>query len=302
MFKKCLKYDLKAFYKIWLIASAVVLVLSILCGFGISGFFSAIFTMESTTEAAQADPSLLTILVAIAQMIIAFLCYFLFLSTLIIFTSGTSILLYIRYYTHFFTDQGYLTFTLPVKRSTQFWSKATCGLIYSLGSGAVSAIAICIVIACISITSMLAPDGASFFPFEELQDLLRPENLGYSLICLVLGVVLLAAVSFASLMMQYLIITLAATLFRKLKVLSVIVGYYVINNIIAVPISYIGSYYVMFALLFLIMGLASVFTVPALGWLCIYALMLLGSVAMVTIGLIFGFFTIQRLERKLNLA
>jgi hypothetical protein len=103
-------------------------------------------------------------------------------------------------------------------------------------------------------------------------------------------------------MMNYLVITLAATMFRKLKILSVIVSYYVVNNVIAVPIIYVGTYGLMFALMFLAMGLETMFAVPVLAWLCIYALLLLGIVAVVTVGIILANFTVLRLERKLNLA
>ena len=301
MFKKCLKYEIKAFRKVWLIAAAVMLLLALLCGFGLGSFITAASTMDAM-ETEGAEPEILELAIVIARIVIGMICYIVLIYSLVIFLGGTSLMVYIRYYVKFFTDQGYLTFTLPVKRSTQFWSKAVSGLIYSTASGAVTLASIVIALGTVLLSLKLSPGTAESISFEGLGDILTPANVVYGLIALVLCIVFLAAINFASMMMQYLIITLAATMFRKLKVLSVIVADYVINNVIAVPIVYIGTYGVMFALAFLVMGLEAMFAIPILAWLCIYALLLLAAFGTVTVGLIFANFTVQRLERKLNLA
>ncbi len=300
MFKKCLKYDMRAFAKIWLIASAVVLIISILGGIGFSSFIGAITSMEELET--QTEPEFWETALVFARMMIGMVCYIVFIYTLVIYNGGTQIMLLIRYYTKFFTDQGYLTFTLPVRRSTQFWSKAVSGLLYSTASGLMTILSVITVIISIFISLLIAPDSAQQFDLSQLTQLLQPATVAYALVACVLGVLLVTAINFASLMMQYLIITLAATMFRKLKVLSVIVAYYVVNNVIAIPIIYVGIYYVMIAAVFLIMGLTGLMTVPILGWLGIYAIMLLAALGAVTVGMILANFTMQRLERKLNLA
>lgn len=302
MFKKCLKYDMQSFRKIWLIAAAVVLVVALVSGIGISGFVIAISDIEQAAE--SNEPGFVEALWIFARMIIAMVCYFAFLSTMTIFMSGSTILRYVRYYTHFFTDQGYLTFTLPVKRSTQFWSKAVSGLIYTLASMLVSLLAFLIVGVCILIGILFDPyASATMLPslFEELALISFPDVL-YVLGLVVLSVVLSVALQFAALMGEYLIITIGATLFRKLKLLSVIATYYVINNVLAIMPSFFGVYYFIFAMMFLSMGLIPLFTVPLLGWLGIYLLLIFASVLLLAIGFVFAFFSIQRLERKLNLA
>lgn len=300
MFKKCLKYDLKAFAKIWLIAAAVMLVVAVLCGIGIGSFVNAAVSMENLT--AQQEPSEWETMLAAARMIIGMICYMVLIYSLVIFIGGSSIMVYIRYYIKFFTDQGYLTFTLPVRRSTQFWSKAVSGLIYSTASGIVAFISVLFTLASVAVSLLLAPEIAEDLSLDGLTAVLTPANVIYGIIACLLAIILIAAVNFAATMMNYLIITLAATMFRKLKILSVIVSYYVVNNVIAVPIIYVGSYGLMFALMFLAMGLQALFALPFLAWLCIYALLLLGSLGAVTVGLIFANFAVQRLERKLNLA
>lgn len=302
MLKKCMKYDLRSFFKIWLIAAIVMLFISIIGGIGLGSFLGAIPEMEEMDT--ESSENLLPMILIIARMIIGIFSYIAVIYSLIIFASGTSIMLYIRYYTHFFTDQGYLTFTLPVRRSTLFWSKTLSALIYTVGSMLVTAISIFNVGACIVISLALNPQIAAEFGLDlpAMLSGLQFSTVAYALVLLVLCVIFIVALTFASLMMQYLIITIAATLFRKLKLLSVILSYYLINNIIAVPIMYIGIYYVMFAVMFLAMGLMTLFAIPILAWLGIYLLILIASVACVAVGLIFANFTVQRLERKLNLA
>lgn len=301
MFKKCLKYDLRAFGKIWLIAAAVMLVLAVLCSIGIGSLVNVVASME-TVVTDSADPEFLDNALIFARMCIGMLCYIVLIYSLVIFLGGSSIMVYVRYYIKFFTDQGYLTFTLPVRRSTQFWSKAVSGLIYSTASGLVALISVLMAIGSVITAIALTPEAAATFPLQELTGFLTPVNVICGIIALVLVLLLIVAINFASMMMQYLIITLAATMFRKLKVLSVIVAYYVINNVAAVPFIYVGTYGAMFAIMFLAMGLTSMFAVPILGWLCIYALLLLAALGTVTVGLILANFTVQRLERKLNLA
>ena len=41
MFKKCLKYDMAAYRKVWLIAAGAILLVSVFCGLGIGGLITA---------------------------------------------------------------------------------------------------------------------------------------------------------------------------------------------------------------------------------------------------------------------
>ncbi|MBE6697913.1 MAG: hypothetical protein E7581_05260 [Ruminococcaceae bacterium] len=303
MFKKCLKYDMRALGKIWLIASAVMLLLAVICALGVSCLPWTFTIMEQ--ESSNESPFLLFL--GIALMLVGMLSYIAIIYSIAIFMGGTNILLYVRYYLHFFTDQGYLTFTLPVKRSTLFWSKAVSGMIYMLGSAVVSVVSALIVVVGFLLPSIISPqvagamgmDFSSLFAHATLGDILC------GIVTVILFVVLMIAIEFASLMMQYLIITLAATMFRNLKFLSVIIAYVIVGAVFG--IGYFATYFIWIIYLaltvsFLGMGLMSLFTLPVLGWLGIWMLMLIGVVAALTAGVIFANFTMQRLERKLNLA
>lgn len=58
------------------------------------------------------------------------LLFFLLLFSLVPF--GTTLLIAARFYKNLFTDEGYLTWTLPVSGAQQLWGKIISGLIWSL--------------------------------------------------------------------------------------------------------------------------------------------------------------------------
>ena len=60
---------------------------------------------------------------------------------------GTILLIMIRFYKNFFTDEAYLTFTLPVKRSTLFNSKLLTAFIFNTASGIVTLIVVTVFLA-----------------------------------------------------------------------------------------------------------------------------------------------------------
>ncbi len=108
MLKKLIKYDLKEDFKYYWIGIIVVLILSILGGISISFWMSE-----------KEPPTYIGLLSNILGLIAFLGCVaFVILSTMII---------YFRFSKNFFTDEGYLTFTLPVSRLTQLNSKVISG-------------------------------------------------------------------------------------------------------------------------------------------------------------------------------
>lgn len=303
MFKKCLKYDLAATRKIWLIAAAVMLLLAIVGGIGISGIPIASLLMESQ---AASGPNM-GLFAAVALMFVGVISYIAIIYAVAIFTGGVNILLYVRYYRHFFSDQGYLTFTLPVKRSTLFWSKTVSGLIYMLATLAVSFVSILCAELGFVTPALLSPQIAEIMgmSFQGLFAGLSLLDALYGLVLLVLFLVLAVVIEFASLMLQYLIITLAATLFRSRKALGVIgvyAGIGAASMMLYFVTYFIWAIYLVLTIAMLGMGLFALFAVPVLGWLGIYLLILVLIAAALTAGTVFANCTMQRLERKLNLS
>ena len=110
MLKKCLKYDLRAVGRIWWILAASM------AGAFIVASLSLRVLVQSTLDP---DPSSVLLTLSIFGGLISILCVFAIFAAMTV----SIILVYWRTYTHFYTDEGYLTFSLPVKRSTLYLSK-----------------------------------------------------------------------------------------------------------------------------------------------------------------------------------
>ena len=106
MFKKVLKYDMRSIYNIWWIIAATVL------GVSVFGAFALRFTIANINDP---DGSLL----AVFSMFAAILSIVAVISSIAV----TSLLTHYRFYKNFYTDEGYLTFTLPVSRKVLLLSK-----------------------------------------------------------------------------------------------------------------------------------------------------------------------------------
>ena len=306
MFKKCLKYDLNALRKIWLIAAAVMVPISL---FGALGSFLYMNGIINLTAFEGQEVTTIIRVVTILMMLVGMLSLVVVCYASAFFMGGTSIMLYIRYFMHFFGDQGYLTFTLPVKRSTQFWSKTVSGMIYLLGSSLVTTFSVLCIVGGFALPMLFNPTLAEELGFDFTTVLGEAGWAGvlnalYILIAAVLILVLIFAVQFTSLITTYLLITLAATLFRNHKLLSVVIAYFGFGALMATGYS-IGYFfiviYIMLLVMFLVFGLFELFIIPILGWLAIYTLLLVACAAVVTEGLTLANFTMNRLERKLNL-
>ena len=135
MFRKVLKYDVGAIIRLWSLLTVTVLVLSIVGGLCWRGIVAA------TGEQAQM-PFIPLYILGIFLSIISIAAYGI----------ATLAFVLVRYYRNFFTDEGYLTFTLPVKRSTLFNSKLLTAFIFNTATAIVTVIAITVLLA-------IAPGG-----------------------------------------------------------------------------------------------------------------------------------------------
>ncbi len=106
MLKKVLKYDLKHVFKYWWIGAIACFALATLGGVGLK-----IDDMSMEKEL----PIVINIFSGLSIIIALF--------GFVIFSTFSEVLVIIRTYKNFYSDEGYLTFTLPVKRSTLLVSK-----------------------------------------------------------------------------------------------------------------------------------------------------------------------------------
>ena len=104
MLKRLLKYDLKSIFKYWWIGAITTVGAAILGGFCIN-----------ILESERSVPQSLEYFVGM-MLVIVVLCF-------VAFAIMSEILMFVRFYKNLFTDEGYLTFTLPVKRSEILNSK-----------------------------------------------------------------------------------------------------------------------------------------------------------------------------------
>ncbi len=283
MLRKCFKYDFLSVFKIWWIAAVTVLGLSVLAGFGYRNRYlhyldpDRYHLWENTAEGAY---------------------FFAIVAILIL----TTVLVAVRFYNNFFSDEGYLTFTLPVKRSTLFLSKILSGFVLSLMNVAV--IIISVIITGIIIPASQPQYANAFIEFVVeffgiLQEVPK-EDIGWLILYVFEITVISLLSSLVSLLLLYMLITIGATMAKKHKVAAT-VGLLV------------GFNYGMSALIIpaiLAMSLWADATSHLFGaqlsdneWLLFFAFIFLLFIGILTtVCALFGSITRGCIERKLNLS
>lgn len=203
MFKKLLKYDFKWMFSIWWIGAVSILALSIPSGFALRNLINVNFTQYGE--------------------IFNGLWIYVYYILLCLFPALGSILIFARYYCNFFRDEGYLTFTLPVKRSTLLLSKIVSGTMINILSAVTIILAICIVTIMApsdkgSQTPLLFAIAQEFFTFLFDVQTSRIWVVLYILLFLIISVLY----SVLSTLLTYLFITIGATVVKKYKLLATI--------------------------------------------------------------------------------
>lgn len=203
MFRKIFKYDFRACTRIMLLLVPLVWFLAVFAAMLIRALEADLFQEFVILEASAG-----------MGMFFSFLAIFCFPFVVLIFCLR-------RYYTHFFSDEGYLTFTLPVKRETLLWSKTLSAVLAMVIAAAAEIIAFLILIA-------LVPGGVSFLKdaTKELWEVLR-ESGAWSLVSLLF--VTTAVSTVGNLATVYFCITQGFLLAKKHKILAAFGLWYGIN-------------------------------------------------------------------------
>lgn len=276
MLKKLLKYDFKAVLKVWWIAAVAMLALGPVGGL-------CIYIESSPRHFPRIVYSIAGI--GILLTVIGF----------VVFLLLTIVLLANRFYKNFFTDEGYLTFTLPVTRGQLLSSK----LIVTMTTLVASAI-VCL----ISWFFIMLIGVEDFWPdFKELWvefwKLLQEEGfLGWAIVYVVEFIVIaLEATLFSTLFLSN-CITFGSIIAKKAKVVTSIVIYYLANNVFAFAM----GIFLMFGTVSLGNWLADV-NISETAEYSMVALLIFGIIAI--LGLLCSLlYTLQywMVDRKLNLA
>ena len=212
MLRKLLRYDFKAVLKYWWIAALSSVVLSLGGGWCIS-----IFTNEKDLpEALYVVATLLMIVVVLGLLAFAIL---------------TTILIFSRFYKNFFTDEGYLTFTLPVKRSQLLNSKLIVSTTTAMLTFLVLIIDIIVMIVLVSHEEIFTKEYWYGFVNDFLLEFFRDEYIAYYVLWFIEAFVIVVLLVIFSSLFMFSCITVASIIAKKAKVITAIGIYYVANSI-----------------------------------------------------------------------
>ena len=215
MLKKLLKYDFGAVIKLWSLGALAVLLLS--AG---GGLCMRILSSDRPFHG--------------MINLVAGLGTFLSVLSVVAFSILTFILLAMRYYKNFFTDEGYLTFTLPVKLHTVINSKlimvfamlVLTGIVTSLSSTIMQAIGDEYFVE--NMKDFFAGLG-SFFQMAE-----EAGMLGWAIVYVIEALLIMFFSSLFSVLFLGCCITFGSVVAKKAKVLASIGIYYGANWIFSV--------------------------------------------------------------------
>lgn len=288
MLRKVLKYDLRYIWRIWWIIAVSVV------GFSLLGSLALRFCINGLVQSSDESGALLA-------LILLFVVLGSFVA-IIGSTIGTVVLVFMRFYKSFFSDEGYLTFTLPVSRRTHLLAKTLNAVIWIIAQTA-------LMTGCIAVFMAIAfPDDSGAFinlgTFDVLGDLFGViwQGLGGWSIAYILAAILVAlAGSLFSIALLQLSITIGATIAKKRKVLVGIGIYYGVS---------MGSSFLMQAV-----GTSSLFSIIANAGTIfgnitsagrthglILSVLVLATALIATAAIVLWCITLDILERRLNLA
>lgn len=288
MLKKCLKYDFEAVLRTWWILAVSMLGASVIAGLGFR-FFSQCMVADEVNEG-------LTVLAAF----VAIGSYFCLLA-MIMGMTVSFILIFWRMYTHFYTDQGYLTFTLPVKRSTLYLSKVVMGTVLEAATVGV------LILGILFIALVVPPtEGGEFFInldwIGAIGDFCRGlvDVAGWWLILWIpAAVAILVLFALFQNGLIYFCITMGAVVAKRHKLIAAIGIYYGVN----LAVGLIGE----IIFLFLTAGIITIIMAAlasggVIMGLTVTAILFIVALAMAVLSAILHFMTVNKLEQKLNLA
>ncbi len=211
MLRKLLNYDFKAVFKYWWIAAVSSVALAFVGG-----------TCWSILVSGRVLPTVVDV-VSVLGIILTVLGF-------AAFSILSAVLVYVRFYKNFFTDEGYLTFTLPVKRAQLLNSK----LIMST----LTMIATCVILLADVFTMICIAYAQEIFSPDFWEEIAKIWNdmstaLGVYLPVYIGELVLLCLVVpiFSNLFM-FVCITFGSLITKKAKVLASIAIYYGASSVL----------------------------------------------------------------------
>lgn len=239
MFVKSIKYELRSVARI-----IVPLLIIFLCAAMIMSLgFMLDGRVFGFSKKAESSETILAVLFTLAEGFIGVGLFVLMIAINI----AVYILIIHRFYVSFFTDEGYLTFTLPVTIDCHLTVKIVSMFFWNLAALIVTLLGGLIIFGGLYIgytekaTEFLS--GISFMLEILLSGL--TQTIGHIGIQVVLSVLAFLATSIFQSLLIYFSICLGCMLFKKHRLLGAIVGIFAVNAIYSL-VSTIGSYILTF--------------------------------------------------------
>lgn len=232
MFAKLLKHELRS-------TGAVMGVLSLAAlGLGLLGGLDLMFLVRffETTEDENSAMAVLAVLLMLGLFVI-------FLG-LMAYAVGSSIFILIRFYRNKFTDEGYLTFTLPVNTHQIFLSSWISLVIWNLVISAVMMLSFLLVISfgLLPVKDVIAESMGEMFSVYDILFGTAWESVKDSMGVSVVHYLLSAVVQLLQTPLLYMTsIVLGATVAKKHKLLAAVGFYYLISTISSTVLSFVSA-------------------------------------------------------------
>lgn len=228
MLKKLLKYDFNAIFKYWWIGALTTVILAI-AGAGCG----------SILETEKELPAGVTIFATIGMVLVVL--------GILAFIIFSELLVYVRFYKHLFTDEGYLTFTLPVKRHQILSSKLISGFVCGFLTILVTAIDTAIIILT-TFRKDIFIDGWYEKLTKFIDEIIAEDGLLYLMTFFAEILIICVLVLALGVLFTYLCITFAGAISKKSKLASAILIYYGASSVSSV-----------FMYMFYFFGISSIF-------------------------------------------
>ncbi len=280
MLKKLFKYDIAAIFKYWWIVAVSSVGISFIGGISLR----ALISLMPKEELEDFEGWI---------VLFSVLGIFLAVIGLSAFLVASEIFLYIRLYKHLFSDEGYLTFTLPVKRSQILNSKILSGLVINLATVTVLIIDILAIIF-IAVDHKSISDTLSFIGMliGQTFKLVGPISAAY----IAEGLILILCTSVSSYLLIAFCMTFAAVIAKKYKLFAAIGICYGATAVV----SFIGQLLLMFGSV----GLAGLISSIPPESINLVISLILFSVCALSAAIVYTLYTLELflLEKKLNLS
>jgi hypothetical protein len=260
MFVKGMKYEIRSVARIVLPMLIVFLCAAMImsAGFMLDG------RLFHFTDKAEEGATVLAVLFTIVE----FLLGMGLLLLMVAINLAVYVLIIYRFYVSFFTDEGYLTFTLPVTTDCHLMIKIASMFLWNIVSLIVTALGGLIILGGVAV-GYTEEFKLIFSEFPELFELIWMElqrSVDYLGAQIVFGGLALIVTAIFQSLLIYFSIALGCMLFKKHRLLGSILSIFVVNGVYS-TISSIGSYIltyfsVMSEIVFLVlMGFVTVLTV-----------------------------------------